>query len=221
MLKEGLRGAAVPKARAHQPRGTGGPSHAVVRAQGGPASGSSPQRLGTPAWGDGESCPVGGRCSRRTCEGQQPPKRGDTSLRGRGLVPRRWSVFKEGLRRAAAPKAQAHQPRGTGKPAQAVGVAQGRLARGSSPQGLGTPASGDGESSLGGGGAQGGPAGGGPVPKAQAHHPGGTGNPAQAVVGVQGGPAGGSSPQGPGTPAWGDGESCPGGGWCSGRARGG
>ena len=42
-LKEGLRGAAAPY----------GP--------------------GTPAWGDGEPCPGGGRCSRRACGGQQFP----------------------------------------------------------------------------------------------------------------------------------------------------
>ena len=59
------------------------------------------------------------------------------------------------------------------------------------------------------------------VPNARAHHSGGTGSLVEAVVGAQGGLAGGSSPQGPGTPVLGDGESYPGGGRCSRRAYGG
>ena len=47
---------------------------------------------GTPASGDGESCPGGGRCLRRACGGQP----GHTSLRGQGFLPRRWSVLKRG-----------------------------------------------------------------------------------------------------------------------------
>ena len=73
MLKEGLRGAAVPKAQAHHPQGTGCPAQVVVGAQGGRVGGSSPQGPGTPAWGDGESYPGGGRCSRRAC-GPAVPK---------------------------------------------------------------------------------------------------------------------------------------------------
>ena len=70
VLYECPRGAAAPKARAHQPRG------------------------------NGESCPCGGRRSRR------------------------------GLRGEEAPNARAHQLRGTGIPAQAVVGAQGGPAGG-------------------------------------------------------------------------------------------
>ena len=78
MLKEGLRGAAVPKAQAHQPRGLGSLKQAVVRAEGGSAG------------------------------GQQSPRPGHTSQGGRGVLSRWWSVLKEGLRAAAVPKARAH-----------------------------------------------------------------------------------------------------------------
>ena len=88
--KEGHWGAAFSKARAHQP------------------------------WGDGESCPGGGRCSRWVCEGQQFPGPGHTSLSGRGVLLRWWSVLKEGPREAAVPKARAHQPEGKASSAQAV-----------------------------------------------------------------------------------------------------
>ena len=108
VLKEGLRGAAVPKAQAHRPCGSGSLAPVAVGAQGGPAGGSSPQGPGTPAWG------------------------------GRGVLPRRWSVLKEGLRGVAVPKAQAHRPWGSRSPAQTLVGAQGGLAKGSSPQGPGT-----------------------------------------------------------------------------------
>ena len=68
MLKEGLRGAAAPKTRAHKARGTGSPAHVVVGAQGGLA------------------------------RGQQSPRSGHISVGGRGVLPTWWSVLKEGLR---------------------------------------------------------------------------------------------------------------------------
>ena len=117
LLKEGLRGAAVPKARAHKPRGTGSPVQLVVGAQGGPAGGSSPQGPGTLAQVGRGSGLGSGRCSRRAYGGQQSPRPGHTSLGGRGVLPSWWSVLKEGLRGAAVPKARAHKPRGTGSPA--------------------------------------------------------------------------------------------------------
>ena len=249
--KEGLRGAAVPKARAHQPGGTGSPAHAVVGAQGGSTRGSSSQGPGTRAWGDGDSCPSGGLCSRRACGGQRSPRPGHTSPGGRGVLPKRWSLLKEGLRGAAVPKARAHQPGGMGSPAQVVVGAQRGPTGGTSPQVPGTPARGDGEPCPGGGrcpkrdcGGQQSPRPGhtrlrgrgvlpkwwsllkeglrgATVPKARAHQAGGTGSPAQAVVAAQGGTAGGSRTQCPGTLAWGDGDSCPSGGRCSRRACGG
>ena len=69
VLKEGLRGEAVPKARAHQLSGTGSCAQVVVAAQGGRAGGSTPQGPGTLASGDGGSCPGGGRCSGGACGG--------------------------------------------------------------------------------------------------------------------------------------------------------
>ena len=191
MLKEGLREAAVPKARAHQSGWTGSLVQAVVGAQGGLAGGSSPQGPGTPVLG------------------------------GRGVLFRRWSVLKEGLREAAVPKARAHQFGGTGSPVQAVLGAQGGPTGASSRQGPGNIS----------------PWGRGVLsrrwsvlkeglreaaaPKARAHQSGGTESLVEAVVGARGGLAGGSSPQGPRTPVWGDGESCTGGGRCSRRACGG
>ena len=131
MLEEGLRGVVVPY----------GP--------------------GSPAWGDGESCPGGGRCSRRTCGGSQ------------------------------FPTAQAHQPGGRGSPAQVV---------------VGAPR--------------------GPVGDSCSQRPGLTSLGGQGVLPrlmsvLKEGLRGVSVPYGPGSPTWGDGESCPGGGHCSRRACGG
>ena len=84
-LKEGLRGVASEKARAHQPRGTGSPTQAVVGAQGGPPGGSS---------------------------SQQPEH---TSLGGWGVLPRRWSVLKEGPRGVAVPNGLSTRAWGDGE----------------------------------------------------------------------------------------------------------
>ena len=149
---ECLREAAAPKARAHPPVGTGSPAQAVVGALGGPQGGSIPQGPGTPAWGDGDSCPGGGRSPRRACEGQRSPRFGHTSMRGRGVLPRRCSVLFEG------PWGGQQSPRpghtslgGTGSPAQVVVGVQGGPARGSNPQGMGTTASREDEFRPGGG----------------------------------------------------------------------
>ena len=145
-----MQGVAAPKARAHHLGGTTSPAHAVVGAQGGPAGGSSSQGPGTPAggdwgpaqevvgaqggpaggsssqgagtpvWGHGKSCPGGGRCSRSACGGQRLPRPGHTSLGGRGVLPRRRSVMREGLRGHQPPTARAHLPWGAHGPAQAA-----------------------------------------------------------------------------------------------------
>ena len=125
-------GQQLPTAWVHQPGGTGSPAQAVVGAQGGPAGGSSSLRPG------------------------------HTSLRGRGVPPRPWSVLKEGLRGVVVPN---------------------------SPD---TPAWGDGESCPGGGRCSRRACMGQQLPTALAHQPGGTDSPAQAVVGAHGGSAGGS-----------------------------
>ena len=57
--------------------------------------------------------------------GISPQGRGHTSLGGRGVVSKWWSVLNEGLRGAAVAKARAHQPQGTESLAQAVVGAQG------------------------------------------------------------------------------------------------
>ena len=95
VLKEGLRGVAVPN----------GP--------------------GTTASGDGSSCPSGGRCPRSASGGAIAPNGLDTSLGTRGFLPRRWSVLKEGMHGQQLPTARAHQPGGRRSPAQAVVGAQG------------------------------------------------------------------------------------------------
>ena len=67
------RGQQSPTAWAHHPEGTGSPAQAAVGAQGGPAGDSSSQRPTL------------------------------TSLGGRGVLPRRRPVLKEGLRGVAVP----------------------------------------------------------------------------------------------------------------------
>ena len=71
-------------ARAHQPGGTGSPAQAAVGTHEGPARGSSSQRPGL------------------------------TSLRGRGVLPRRRSVLMKGLRGAAVPNGPGSPARGDG-----------------------------------------------------------------------------------------------------------
>ena len=220
----------------------------VVAAQGGPTGGSSPQDPGTLGWGDGKSRPSAGRCSRRACEGQQSPGPGHTSLGGWGLLPRWWSVLHGACGGQQSPRPGHTRLGGRGLLPKRWSLFKDGLRGGSSPQGPGTLAWGDGESSPSGGrcsrracegqpsprlghtslGGRGAPPRwwsvrkeslrGAPVPNARAHQPGGTGSPVQAVVAAQGGPAGGNSPQGPGTLALGDGDSCPSGGRCSRRA---
>ena len=90
--------------------GTGSPAQVVVGAQGEPAGGSSSQGRGTRTQRDGKSCPGGGLCSRRACGGRSFLRPGHICLQGQGVLSRRWSVLKEGLRGVAAPKARAHQP---------------------------------------------------------------------------------------------------------------
>ena len=118
MLKEGLRGAAVPN----------GP--------------------GTPAWGDGESCPGGGRCLRRACGGQRLPRPGHMILGGHGVLPGRWSVLKVGPPGAAVPNGPGTPAWGDGESCPGGGRCLGRACGGSSPQRPG-------RTSLGGGGAEG------------------------------------------------------------------
>ena len=93
---------------------------------------------------------------------------GLTNPGGRGVLLSLWSVLKGGLRGVAV------------------------------PNGPGTPASGDGESCLGGGRCSRRACGWQHLPTARAQQPHATWSPTQSVVGAQGGPAGGSSSQRPG-----------------------
>ena len=154
---------------------------------------------GPPAWGDGESCPGGGRS---VLQGLWGRRTGHTGLGGWGVQPRGWSEFPAG---PAGMDNRAHWPRGMGRPAQGVVGASCWACGDVEP---GTPAWGDGESSPGGGrrflqGLRGwttGPTGlgrtgvlprgwserpAGPVGmQNRAHRPGGMGSPAQGVAGV-------------------------------------
>ena len=104
-------------------RGPGCPVLAVVgasrRAREGGCSYPGP---GTAAGGDMGSCPGGGRCVMKgPLRGLQCPRPGHTSLRGQGIVPKRWSLRPEGpARGAAVSKAPANQPGGTGGPTLVV-----------------------------------------------------------------------------------------------------
>ena len=110
-------GKQFPTARAHQPEGTGSCAQAAVGAQGGLA-------------GDGS-------CQRR----------GLTGMRGRGVLPSRRLVLKEGLWQMVAPNGPGSPVKGTGSRVQAVGGAQGGVAgdngsqlRAYQPERTGSPA---------------------------------------------------------------------------------
>ena len=177
---------------------------------------------GAPAWGDGESCPGGGRS---VLHGSRGDRTGRTGLGGWGVLPRGWS---ECLAGPAGMDNRAHRPGGMGSPAQGVVGASCRACGEVEP---GAPAWGDGESCPGGGrsvlhGSRGdrtgrtGLGGWGVLPRGwseclagpagmdnRAHRPGGMGSHAQGVVGASCRACGDGQP---GAPAWGDGESCPG-----------
>ena len=179
---------------------------------------------GAPAWGDGESCPGGGRS---VLQGLRGWTTGRTGLGGRGVLPRGWSERPAG---PAGIDNRAHRPGGTGSPAQGVVGVSCRACGDGQP---GAPAWGDGESCPGGGrsvlqvllgGRTGhtGLGGWGVLPRGwseclagpagidnRAHRPRGMGSPAQGVVGASCRACGEVEP---GAPAWGDGKSCPGGG---------
>ena len=71
--------------RAHRPGGTGSPAQGVVGASCRACGGVE---LGTPAWGDGESCPGGGRSFPQSLRAWTT---GPTGLGGWGVLPRGWS----------------------------------------------------------------------------------------------------------------------------------
>ena len=191
---EFLAGPAGIDNRAHRPGGTGSPAQGVVGASRRACGGVEP---GTPAWGDGESCPGGGRS---VLQGLWGRRTGHTGLGGWGVQPRGWSEFPAG---PAGMDNRAHRPGGMGSPAQGVGGASCRALWGRRT----------GHTGLGGWGVQ--PRGWSEFPAGpagmdnRAHWPGGMGSPAQGVVGASCRACGNVEP---GTPAWGDGESSPGGG---------
>ena len=97
---------------------------------------------GTPAWGDGEFCPGGGRS---VLQGLWGRRTRHTGLGGWGVQPRGWSEFPAGTARMDN---RAHRPGGMGSPAQGV---VGVSCRDCGEVDSGTPAWGDGESRPGGG----------------------------------------------------------------------
>ena len=95
---------------------------------------------GTPAWGNGESSPGGGRS---VLQGVPGRRTGHTGFGGWGVQPRGWWEFPAG---PAGMDNRAHRPGGTGNPAQRVVGVSCRACGDVEP---GTPAWGDGESSPG------------------------------------------------------------------------
>ena len=107
--------------RAHRPGGMGSPAQGVVGASCRACGDVEP---GTPAWGDGESSPGGGRSFLQGLRGWTT---GRTGLGGWGVLPRGWSE------RPARPVGGQYLRRtgrtglgGTGSPAQGVFGASGR-----------------------------------------------------------------------------------------------
>ena len=120
---------------AHRPGGMGNLAQGVVGAS---CSACGDVELGTPAWGDGESRPGGGRSFLQGLRGWTT---GPTGLGGWGIPPRGWLGFPAG---PAGMDNRAHRPGGTGSLAQGVVGASCRACGGVEP---GPPASGDAESS--------------------------------------------------------------------------
>ena len=71
--------------RAHRPGGMGSPAQGVVGVS---CRAYRDVEPGTPAWGDGESCPGGGRS---VLQGLRGWTTGRTGLGGWGVLPRGWS----------------------------------------------------------------------------------------------------------------------------------
>ena len=175
----------------------------------------------TLAWGHGESCPGGGRFSRRACTGSSSLRPGHTSLGDGEALPRRWLVIKEGMGGTTVPNGPGTLAWGTGSAAQAVVGAQGGLAGGSSSQRPGL-------TSLGGRGFP-------PrrwllltegvwvavAPNGLDASLGGRGVLPKRWLVLKEGLRGLVVPNGPGTTASGDGSSCPSGGQCPRSASGG
>ena len=126
------------------------------------------------------------------------PTARNTSLGGRGVLPGRWSMLKEGLRGVALSTGPGTPASGDGESCPGGGRCSRRAGGGIGVfTGRGTLASGGGESCPRGGWCPRRACGGFQFPAAWAHRPGGTGSCAQAVVGAQGEPAGGSDSQQP------------------------
>ena len=109
--------------------GTGSPALAAVGAYGGCAGDGSSQRPETTSWGDGESCPLGGRAygGRARDVGSQTAVA--HRLEGRGVLPRQRSVPMEGLRVRAVPNGAGPPAKGTWSPARVAVNAYGGPAR--------------------------------------------------------------------------------------------
>ena len=97
--------------RAHRPGGMGSPAQGVVGVSCRACGDVEP---GTPAWGDGESCPGGGRS---VLQGLWERRTGHTGLGGWGVEPRGWwelAAGPAGMDNRAQGAVGAHRPRGLG-----------------------------------------------------------------------------------------------------------
>ena len=97
--------------RANRPRGMWSPAQGVVGVSCRACGDGQP---GAPAWGDGESCPGGGRSVLQRLWGRGT---GHTCLGGWGVEHSGWSEFPAG---PAGMNNRAHRPGGMGSPAQRV-----------------------------------------------------------------------------------------------------
>ena len=134
---ERLRGTAAPISAGPPAGETGSPTQEAVAAYGALAGDGCPHRRGPTNWGDGESCPGGGRCVWSACGGRLPPSARAHRLGGRGVLPKRQSLPMEGLRGSAAPIGAgppAGGTEGTGSPTQELVAAYGAPARDCCPQ---------------------------------------------------------------------------------------
>ena len=101
--------------RAHQPGGMGSPAQGVVGVSCRACGDVEP---GTPAWGDGEPSPGGGRSFLQGLRGWTT---GPTGLGGWGVLPRGWSERPAGLMGGHLLQRTGRTgPGGTGSPAQGV-----------------------------------------------------------------------------------------------------
>ena len=148
---EHMRGTTAPIGEGPPVGVTGSLAQEAVAAYEAPAGDGRPHCRGPTSWGDGESCPGGGRCLWSACGGRQAPLAWAHKLGGRGVLPRRRSLPMEHLRGTVGPIGAGPPVGVTGSLAQEAVTPYGAPAGDGSPHWRGPTSWGDGESSLGGG----------------------------------------------------------------------